>query len=137
MSSLRNVAKMDAAVRVRQDIYSYFSETTVHGFRYVAEGRNSFEKLFWIIVITIGFIMSGLIIFQSFSDWEDTPLQTTIDQVSLPIEKLSVPAITVCNPDALKMPRRNRWMFVEKLFNWIDLDQGKTYILVTGRLILV
>lgn len=122
---------MDKTANIRQDIYSYFSETTVHGFRYVVEGRNSFEKLFWIIVITAGFILSGLIIFQSLSDWEDTPLQTTIDQVSLPIEDLNVPAITVCNPDDLKMPRRNRWMFVEKLLNWIDLDQGEIYILVT------
>ena len=124
-------------VKVRHDISSYFSETTVHGFRYVVEGRNSFEKLFWVIVIVIGFILSGFIIFQSFSDWEDTPLQTTIDQVSLPIEKLNVPAITICNPDALKMPQRNRWMYVEKLFNWINLDQGKIYHLALERLILV
>ena len=117
--------KMINMFQIRQDIYSYFSETTVHGFRYVVEGRNIVEKMFWIIVIAIGFIISSFIVFKSFSDWEKTPLQTTIDKVSLPIEDLNFPAITVCNPSELQMPRRNRWMFLEKLLNWIDVKYGK------------
>ena len=119
---------MKSVAKIRQEFFSYFSETTVHGFRYVAEGRNHVEKLFWVIVITAGFILSGKIIYTSLSDWDRTPLQTTIDQVSLPIEHLHFPAITVCNPDALKMPRRNRWMYIEKLLNWIDLDEGKNIV---------
>ena len=110
---------------IKRAIYSYFSETTVHGFRYVAEGGNIYEKLSWVILIIIGFILSGCIIFQSFKDWTDTPLQTTIDKVSMPIEDLYQPAITVCNPTELKMPMRNRWMYIERILNWIDGDQGR------------
>ena len=112
------------AVEIKKAISSYFSETTVHGFRYVVEGSNICEKFSWVVLIVIGFILSGGIIFQSFSGWEETPLQTTIAQVSMPIEELYQPAITVCNPDELEMPMRNRWMYIEKLLNWIDVDQG-------------
>ena len=56
--------------------------------------------------------------------WNETPLETTIEQVSLPVEELNYPAVTVCNPSELQMPRRNRWMYLEKLLNWIDVDQG-------------
>ena len=108
-------------------VSSYFRETTVHGFRYVAEGENLCEKLFWIILIIVGFIISSCIIWKSFSDWQDTPLQTTIDKVSMPIEDLPQPAITVCNSPELQMPRRNRWIYMEKVLNWIDTSQGKKY----------
>ena len=50
--------------------------------------------------------------------WSDIPLQTTIDKVSSPVEKLDFPAITVCDTESLQMPRRNRWMYLEKLLSW-------------------
>ena len=109
---------------IKSAIGSYFSETTVHGFRYVVEGGNICEKVSWVILILIGFVFSGYIIVQSFKDWGETPLQTTIDKVSMPIEKLDQPAITVCNPKELQMPLRNRWMYVERMLNWIDVDKG-------------
>ena len=111
---------------IRRDIFSYFSETTVHGFRYVAEGENLYEKLIWSVIILAGFGISSWFILKSFHDWNTTPLETTIDRVSMPIEELNQPAITVCNPNELEMPRRNRWMYMEKLLNWIDNDKGNT-----------
>ena len=109
---------------IKGGVWSYFSETTVHGFRYVAEGGNICEKLTWVILICAGFSYSSYIILSSFNDWFDTPLETTIAKVSMPIEDLYQPAITVCNPSELKMPLRNRWMYIERILNWIDVDQG-------------
>lgn len=124
MKDISHPRKRNLASELKNAISSYFSETTVHGFRYVAEGANLCEKLFWGLLISVGFVFSGGIILRSFSDWEQTPLQTTIDKVSMPIEELNQPAITVCNPDELQMPQRNRWMYIEKLLNMIDVDKG-------------
>ena len=107
-----------------RDIYEYFNETTVHGFHYIATGRNSLERFFWASLIVCGFIFSSLIFYHALKDWNETPLETTIEQVSLPVEELNYPAVTVCNPSELQMPRRNRWMYLEKLLNWIDVEQG-------------
>ena len=124
MSINRPQRRQHLASEVKTAIATYFSETTVHGFRYVAEGANNCEKVFWGLLISVGFVLSGCIILKSMKDWENTPLQTTIAKVSMPIEKLYQPAITVCNPQELQMPYRNRWMYLEKLLNWIDVDKG-------------
>ena len=107
-----------------RDIYEYFNETTVHGFHYIVTGRNWVERFFWASLIICGFVLSSLIFRHAYNDWDETPLETTIKQVSLPVEELNYPAVTVCNPAELQMPRRNRWMYLEKLLNWIDVDQG-------------
>ena len=111
-----------------QDISAYFRETTVHGFRYIVEGENIIEKLFWVMIIIAGFLVSGYFILSSFHDWANTPIETTIDSLTMPIEELYQPAITVCNPDGLQMPLRNRWMYLEHLLNWIDTDKSKSLI---------
>ena len=73
-------------------------------------------------MIVIGFMFSGIMIDNSISSWRNTPLQTTIEQVSKPIQNFLFPGITICNHDQLQMPRRNRWMFVEQVLNWIDIS---------------
>ena len=113
----------------KSNVKEYFKETTVHGFQYVVTGRNRCEKIFWIILIVTGFMMSGIMIYNSISSWRNTPLQTTIEKVSKPIQNFLFPGITICNQDQLQMPRRNRWMFVEQVLNWIDissLDSNET-----------
>ena len=77
-----------------RDIYEYFNETTVHGFHYIATGRNSLERFFWASLIACGFIFSSLIFYHALKDWNETPLETTIEQVSLPVEELNYPAVT-------------------------------------------
>ena len=40
-------------------ISSYFSETTVHGFHYVIEGRNRLEKSIWLLFISLSIAYAG------------------------------------------------------------------------------
>ena len=106
---------------LKKDLIGYFSETTVHGFRYVVEGRNIFERLLWVVFIVLGFSFSLMIISHAFISWNNNPVETTIDEVSVPVHVLPFPAITVCDTESLQMPRRNRWMFLEKLLNAVQL----------------
>ena len=107
---------------LRDGLQDYFSATTVHGFQYIAEGRNVFERSFWIVFIILGFSYGGYQIYSALSYWDEHPLQTTIDEIGLPVHELQFPAITVCDTESLKMPRRNRWMFVEQLLNGLELS---------------
>ena len=112
---------------VRNDVLrnfkDYFNDSTVHGFKYVVQGRNRYEKVFWAILIVTGFAMSGEIIYKSLSGWDETPLQTTIEKVDAPVQDYPFPAVTICDSGQLQMPRRNRWMFPEHLLNWIDISK--------------
>ena len=106
---------------LRKGFTDYFSATTVHGFQYIAEGRNIFERSFWVVFIVLGFSYGGYQIYSALSYWDEHPLQTTIDEIGLPVHELQFPAITVCDTESLKMPRRNRWMFVEQFLNGLEL----------------
>ena len=90
----------------------------------MVQGRNIYERLAWLIVIVIGFALCSVLIIGSSQVWTSDPVQTTLDQVSIPVHNLPFPAITVCDTESLEMPRRNRWMYLEKSLNWIDVDQG-------------
>ena len=113
---------------LKNDVVGYFSETTVHGFRYIVEGRNRYERFAWILFIAFGFWYSGLTIYNAYRYWQTHPVETTIDEVGLPVQELPFPAITVCDTTSLKMPRRNRWMFLEKLLNSLEVIDHKAQI---------
>ena len=106
---------------ITNTVKEYFTETTVHGFKYIVDGKNFCERGFWVILIISGFVISGTIILASLKAWNKTPLQTTIDKVSVPAQKFPFPAITLHDQDALQMSRRNRWMYIERLLNMIDV----------------
>ena len=56
----------------------YLRETTVHGLRYLIEGRNWFEVAVWGIVITLGFTLSLAGVYTSINDSFNNPLLTSI-----------------------------------------------------------
>ena len=114
--------------KLKNGLVDYCRVTKMHGFKYVVEGRNVFERLFWIIFIIFAFTMWYNIVWNAFQHWEDNPVETTIDAVGLPVHLLPFPAITVCDTKSLQMPRRNRWMFVETLLNSLELTNPKELI---------
>ena len=100
---------------VKSNFCTYLRETTVHGFRYVADGKNCFERLFWIGFISAGFIGSGYMLIQSMNESYCNPILTTIDTTS--VKNVPFPAITV---DAGKM--LNPWGYVEKIGDLVQMD---------------
>ena len=105
----------------KNELVSFFSESTIPGLKYVVDSRALIERVAWAITLTIFFYGTGRIINIQVTHWSSHPVETTIDEVGLPVELLPFPAITVCDTESLKMPRKNRWMFVEKLLNSLEL----------------
>ena len=79
------------------------------------------ERVTWSVFIVIAFGYSISTFNDAFEYWEKHPVETTIDEVGLPVHELPFPAITVCDTESLTMPRKNRWKFVEKLLNALEL----------------
>ena len=74
----------------------HFLETsTIHGLQYISSSKR-FARLFWTFVVLSGFIAATAIISESFSNWEDQPIITTIE--TLPLAKLTLPNIIICPP---------------------------------------
>ena len=76
--------------------FTNFLETsTIHGLAYIATAKK-YVRLFWIVVVIAGFTGAGVIIYQSFESWADSPVKTTIE--TLPITDITFPKVTVCPP---------------------------------------
>ena len=106
---------------IKDEVIKFFSESTIPGFKYVVQGRDIFERVTWAVFIATAFLVARSTINDAFEDWDKNPVATTIDEVGLPVHELPFPAITVCDTGSLTMPRKNRWKFVEKLLNTLEL----------------
>ena len=74
---------------------NFLESSTIHGLNYISTTRK-LVKLLWILVVIAGFTGAGVMIYQSFQDWDENPVKTTID--TLPIAQLKFPKVTVCPP---------------------------------------
>ena len=73
----------------------FLQVSSIHGFGHIAATRR-FSRIFWILVVIFGFSVSSYLIYQSFSNWSESPVSTTIE--TLPISKLKFPKVMVCPP---------------------------------------
>ena len=69
--------------------------STIHGLYHIGSNKV-LEKLFWVVVVAMGFIGSSVMIYEAWDGWAQSPVRTTIE--TLPISGLEFPSVTVCPP---------------------------------------
>ena len=74
----------------------FLEGSTIHGLAYISTVR-SVGKVFWIFVVICGFLTAGYLIHSSLSEWEENPVDTTIE--TLPVTEAPLPMVTVCPPE--------------------------------------
>ena len=74
---------------------TFLDTSTIHGLSWIS-GSKQFIRFFWIFVVLGGFSGAVYLIHESFYNWKESPISTTVE--TLPITKLSMPNITVCPP---------------------------------------
>lgn len=71
--------------------------STVHGLRYVLKCTSHLvDRLFWAIIVIVAFSLSLYMSVQIYTNWQASPVVTTIGTNALPITDLDFPAITLC-----------------------------------------
>ena len=78
-----------------ESIKLLFESSTIHGLTHIATARK-FARLFWSIIVVLGFTGAGVLINTSFDAWSKNPVSTTIE--TYPIDELKHPKVTVCPP---------------------------------------
>ena len=97
---------------VKENVINYLLTTTIHGLRYLYDGRNWVEKIVWLIIILGCFTGCFNLISQSLDEAAKEPILTTIETTE--VQNVPFPAITI-GGDA----NVNEWGFVEKFFNFL------------------
>ena len=81
-----------------EHIKTFLNTSTIHGLNNISSNRK-WSRLFWIMVVCGGFSGAGFLIYESFYNWNQSPISTTIE--TLPISKITFPNVTVCPPKTL------------------------------------
>ena len=86
--------KMDKIVKTAKE---FSSVTTIHGISYVAsKDHSTFARAFWIMAVMISMIGTTYQVVSMWTLWGDSPVITTLETISLPIEKIRFPSVTLC-----------------------------------------
>ena len=78
-----------------EEVRHFLELSTIHGLYYVSSARK-YARLFWVLIVIGGFTGAGYLIHESFDNWNQSPISTTIE--TLPISEITFPNITVCPP---------------------------------------
>ena len=76
-------------------VRDFLESSSINGLNHIANS-SKLAKLFWIFVVIQGFVISTYLIFESFENWKENPVWTTVS--TLPISELKFPKVTVCPP---------------------------------------
>ena len=79
-----------------EGLRSFLETSTIHGLVYISTTKKRFVKLCWILIVIGGFTGAGVMIYNSFLSWAESPVKTTIE--TLPISEITFPKVTVCPP---------------------------------------
>ena len=63
--------------------HQYLKETTVHGFRYLIDGRNICEIAVWFIVITFCFTIAFISSYTSLTESYNNPTLTSVHTLKI------------------------------------------------------
>ena len=74
---------------------NFLESSTIHGLTYISTTKRLI-KLFWILVVIGGFTGAGVLIYQSFQTWDESPVTTTVETSH--IKDIKFPKVTVCPP---------------------------------------
>ena len=81
-----------------EHIKTFLDTSTIHGLSWIANTKR-WARLVWILVVIGGFSGAGYLIHESFFNWDQSPISTTIE--TLPISQITFPNVTVCPPKNL------------------------------------
>ena len=73
-----------------EHVKTFLDTSTIHGMSWISS-NNRFARFFWILIVLGGFSWAGYMIHQSFYNWQQSPITTTLE--TLPITDITFPNV--------------------------------------------
>ena len=103
-----------------REINLFCQTTTIHGFSYLAEGKNLVSRLIWSFLLVSSLFMAVKMISNTIVDTRRNPISTTIDTVD--IKKVPFPAVTLYPGNF-----RNEKALLRRFYDYIDIERYHEY----------
>ena len=80
------------------DILTDYSEySTIQGLVYIFQTKQSHAgRIFWTLIVTSMLFLAIYWSVTAYSDWQNSPVLTTLTTTGFPIKDIEFPAFTVC-----------------------------------------
>ena len=83
--------------KLLQNIEYFSSRSSVHGLSYIFDRNISlFDRLLWVIICLIAAFFAIFLTYNSYTEWEDNQVITTLKSSAEPVTDLQFPAFTIC-----------------------------------------
>ena len=80
----------------KENFKSFCSQTGLHGFAYTVSGRNHLETAFWVLIVITAVIWATVNCYNSFIDFQVSPVILTVETFKYDASKVPFPTITFC-----------------------------------------
>ena len=114
-----------------EEVKVFLESSSIHGLAHILKSRYRVIKVSWLLIATAGFTGAGMLIFESFKEWEENPITTTIK--TRPITEITLPKITVCPPKNTYTNLNYDLIMLENMT--LDNDTRKKLIILALKLI--
>ena len=104
-----------------QVLCEFLENSTIHGLYYIATARSKLSKTIWVLIILLSFCLAGYLIHRSFTNWEKSPISTSVQTDS--ISSAPFPRVTVCPPKAADTAL-NYDLLLAKNISFTDKDKN-------------
>ena len=78
-----------------EKVRAYLESGSINGLNHIVATKK-WDRLFWILVVNMGFIISTFLLVEMYISWADNPIRTDVD--TLPMSEVRFPKVTVCPP---------------------------------------
>ena len=97
VSKSRKRKRSISVVYLENHLRDCSSESSIHGVPYLGNSEHSTcGRAFWMITVCIALICTSYQVVNLYNQWVDDPVVTTLKTISLPVEDIDFPAVTLC-----------------------------------------
>ena len=111
-----------------ESFHDYSSASSIHGLRYFSDRKHSAcGRAFWIIIVAIALSLTSFQVVNIWNEWFEDPVVTSLNTISLPVENIEFPAVTLCPQGSTADIMENFFyhQFEEWLINEMKEDETK------------
>ena len=87
MKTLKKI--WDLGIPILIPLQDFLSTSTVHGLSHIASAKSVAVKIFWVLVVALGFSSALYLISTSYVEWIDSPVSSVT--TTKPISDLDFP----------------------------------------------
>ena len=74
---------------------TYLEASSLHGLAYLQRGNSFLTRLFWSVIVIVGFTLASVFLYGQITDWEKHQTITTLESIATPIQEVQFPTVTV------------------------------------------